>query len=289
MRKLLRPGFILFSAICLLASCAKEYSLETGSGGTPATGVLLKEDNGDCSGVVVYGTYDAGVTLNETHYVEVSVTINKPGSYHISTDTQNGVSFADSGYFNVIGNYKLKLGGIGTPILPMTSDYMVTFDTTACGFSVNVSDDDGTTDPNQSTSAWQFSTPTNSFNGTVGEAAFTVEGGVDVFLITGQSANGTDTSFRLVTVLSTPQTLTAGDSYSTTSNADYLFEKVSTDEEIYAAKPANASEGTGVTITITAYNSTTRIAEGIFSGPVVTSAGDIVDITNGRFKVKVAL
>lgn len=285
----MRPGFLLFSAICLLASCAKEYSLETGSGGTPATGILLKDANGDCTGVTVYGTYDAGVSLNETNYVEVAVTINKPGSYRISTDTQNGVSFADSGYFNVIGNYKLKLGGIGTPILPMTTDYMVTFDTTACGFSVNVSDDDGTTDPNLSATAWQFTAGANSYNGPVGEAAFTVEGGNDVFLISGQSANSTDTTFRLVVLLSTPQTLTAGDTYSTTSNADYLLEKVSTGEEIQAANVGNAGDGTNVTIRITAYNNTTRIAEGTFTGPVLTSAGAIVNVTNGRFKVRVAL
>ena len=289
MRKLLRQGIVLFSVVCLLASCAKEYSLETGSGGTPATGALVKDANGNCSGITIHGTYDAGITMNDSNYAEISLTINKPGSYYISTDTLNGISFVDSGYFSVVGSYKVKLGAAGTPILPITSDFTVSFDTTTCGFSVTASDGGGSGDPNLSTTAWQFSDATNSYNGTIDTAYFSTEaGGVNAFTIVGRSATNADTTFRLVMALSTARTLNAGDTYTTTATADYLFAKASTSTEIYAARPNNAASGSNVTIVITSYNNTTRIAQGTFSGPAVASAGGTVNVS-GQFRARVSI
>lgn len=137
--------FLLISFLCiLLFSCAKEYSLETGNGQAPAKGSLY-DSTGECMPISVYGTYYNGVIPGpDTCYVEISLAVTQPGYYHIITDSANGFWFADSGYVTSAGVSTLQLKAVGKPILNVPTNFIIKFDTTICGFTVNVQDSTGT-------------------------------------------------------------------------------------------------------------------------------------------------
>lgn len=303
MKKLLRPVILLSFGIFLLTSCAKEYSQETGSGGTPATGALLKDDQNNCLPAIVHGSYDAGVTMTDSNYVEMTVTVSKPGMYRIASDQQNGLSFADSGYFATIGVKTIKLGAIGTPILPITTDFTVAFDTSTCGFFINVSDGTGSTDPNTSDRAWEFSNGSKTFMGAI-DTAFIQTGvtsgsaTIDAFTMVGYIKNNPDSSFQIVWAVPPGTSLTTvGATYSTQSNALFYFYRYdgssspATFIDIYTAEPQQppATPVGNMTITVTGYDNTTRVIEGIFSGQAQVGTGPAtITITNGKFKARIA-
>jgi hypothetical protein len=128
---------VLLTGIFMLAACQKEYSLETGSLGGMAVGTL-RDSLADCKPITIRGLYFADSTVTDSNYVVVQVNITTPGSYVISTDRQNGLSFRDSGYFSSAGIINVKLKATGRPLLPVTSDFTVTFDTSFCLFSIAV-------------------------------------------------------------------------------------------------------------------------------------------------------
>ena len=133
--KLFKHLIILLAAIFVMASCQKEYSLETGSTGGLAKGTL-KDSLGDCQPITLRGIYFVDSTLTDSNYAIIQVNITAPGSYTISTDVQNGYSFRDSGFFASPGLKSVKLKARGKPILRITSDFTVTLGTSFCIFSV---------------------------------------------------------------------------------------------------------------------------------------------------------
>ena len=128
---------VLLTGIFLFAACQKEYSLETGSLGGVAVGTL-RDSLADCKPITIRGLYFADSTVTDSNYVIVQVNITTPGSYIISTDTQNGISFRDSGYFSTAGIINVTLKATGRPVLPVTSDFTVTFGSSFCLFSIAV-------------------------------------------------------------------------------------------------------------------------------------------------------
>ena len=126
---------ILLAGIFIMAACQKEYSIETGSAGGLAKGTL-KDTLGNCQPMTLRGIYFVDSTVTDSNYVIIRVNITAPGTYTISTDIQNGYSFKDSGYFAVPGLINVKLKAKGKPILPITSDFTVSFGTSFCIFSV---------------------------------------------------------------------------------------------------------------------------------------------------------
>lgn len=136
--KSLKHFAIILAGIFFLSACQKEYSLESGTIGGLAEGTL-KDSLGDCNPMTLRGLYFADSTVNDSNYVIVQVNITAPGSYKIFTDSQNGYSFRDSGFFAVTGAVNVKLKAMGRPILPITSDFTVTFGSASfCLFSVPV-------------------------------------------------------------------------------------------------------------------------------------------------------
>src|SRR3954468_8813058 len=169
---------ILISCFFLFFSCQKEYSFEKEAtiGGAKGS---LKDSLGNCLPNSVHGTFYNGVTPGvDTAFVDIQVNVDSAGNYRIYTDLQNGFMFADSGFFNSTGITTVRLKPIGTPILNIPANFTVTFDTTACGFTINVQDSTGTglggggnpggggTDStNLSDTAWKFRVNTLVFNG----------------------------------------------------------------------------------------------------------------------------
>lgn len=138
---------ITLLSICaiFIISCNKEVSLENGITDIQAEGSLRDSTTDTCYASVVHGTFYNGVTPgSDTAYVTVQVNVTKAGTYNISSDAQNGIIFSDSGFFNVTGLQTIELKPIGTPILNVPTDFTYTFDSTTCGFTIDVQDSTGT-------------------------------------------------------------------------------------------------------------------------------------------------
>lgn len=123
--------------LLFVAACTKETSYERNANlYGPAVGTL-KDSVGNCQGIIVNGTYKADTSLNDNNYLLVRVNITTPGRYTISSDTANGFWFRDSGY-TTSGLQTLKIRGYGKPILPLNTDFILTYNNSACLFTVQL-------------------------------------------------------------------------------------------------------------------------------------------------------
>lgn len=107
-----------------------------GSGGNTAVGTLGAAA-GVCTPLAPNGTYTQGIALTSTNTVTVTVTVTTPGTYTISTNTVNGVSFSKTGTFTNTGVQTVILNGSGTPVASGNQTFTVTFGTGNCTFVVN--------------------------------------------------------------------------------------------------------------------------------------------------------
>lgn len=297
MRKSLLLSLITLTSILVVQSCSKEYSVETGSGGTPATGVLVKDEtSGACLPPEIHGIYDTAKVLTDSNYVLVNVTVTKPGFYRVYTDEQNGFSFADSGYFSVIGTKSIKLKASGTPILPIATDFVVNFDSSVCSFVINVTENEteNTANPNTSDSAWVFSDENKTYAGTISSAFFFDDSSTTTpthyFNFRGYIPSHSDTNIYILLQLPYPNAIPSG-TYSTSTSAVFQFTKTDASDPqgyvtIYEARPTTAPNQV-MQITVTNYNSTTRVLEGTFSGSAFNQGSSATNtLTSGKFKVK---
>ncbi len=70
---------------------------------------------GACTGATLAGSYTAGVALVAMNTVAIQVIVSSPGSYSITSNVVNGISFSSSGNFTIPGPQTLNLAGSGTP------------------------------------------------------------------------------------------------------------------------------------------------------------------------------
>jgi hypothetical protein len=103
--------------------------------GTAATGTL-GGGGGSCTPFTIAGTYQQGIQLNASNTVQIQVTVTAPGSYNITTDTVNNVSFSNSGTFTSTGVQIITLIGSGTPLNAGAQNFAVTFGASTCNFSI---------------------------------------------------------------------------------------------------------------------------------------------------------
>ncbi len=281
-------SILLSAVIFALTGCQKEYSLENGSTDTPATGSLT-DSLGVCLGSTVHGTYYNGITPGgDTAYVDLQVNVTSPGTYNIKSNLQNGFLFADSGYFNATGVTTVRLRPLGTPILQVITDFQVTFDSTTCGFAIDVQDSTGhstgggtggDTTLAKSDSAWTFIGNSQKFQGPLDLASVKDTLSLHVLTINGTTTTG-DTSFTIGVFL--PTTDIALGSYPTsTSGFLYFVDNANPTVPIYAADPSTT--GFVVTINVTAYDPVLKVVSGNFSGTAVDALGNPVTIASGQF------
>jgi len=304
MKNLLSTIFIIScSALLLFSSCQKELSHETGPGLDSAKGTLT-DSSDNCLPDSVHGTYYDGITpRSDTCFVEVQVNVTQTGSYNISTDLQNGFQFIDSGFFNATGINVIRLKPIGTPILPITTIFSVSFDSSICSFFVDVKDSTGTGLGNGDTTGnggyggdttqatlgmWKLYDSSNARQ-YIGAAAVidTLISGVPVLIIEGAVA----TLDTILTIqLSVPDTALSNSvpgvfptGLSNSFKLSYLNGSTLTD--LYVADAGTAAV---MTIYLNQYDPVTRVLSGKFSGTAndVAGGGNIT-ITNGSFTVGV--
>ncbi len=113
------------SSTCTFTVAVSGPSVYTFSGGT-----------GNCTGVVLNGTYTASTALTNSNTATIQVNVTTPGAYSISTNTANGISFAASGTFTTTGIQNVILTGTGTPTAEGSNTYIL--NSNGCSFSVTV-------------------------------------------------------------------------------------------------------------------------------------------------------
>lgn len=112
---------------------------------TPAVSVSVLSPSGtytmSCGSATVNGVYKVGTALTSSNTITLPVNVSALGSYTITTNTVDGISFSGSGTFTSTGNQNITLNGSGTPSSTSVKKMTITSDSqggvsTTC--SVNV-------------------------------------------------------------------------------------------------------------------------------------------------------
>ncbi|RLJ30985.1 hypothetical protein CLU97_0386 [Chryseobacterium sp. 7] len=112
---------------------------------TPAISIAVLSPAGSytmsCGSATVNGVYKVGTALTASNTITLPVNVATLGSYTITTNTVDGISFSGSGTFTATGNQNITLGGTGTPTSTSVKTITITSDSqggvsTTC--SVNV-------------------------------------------------------------------------------------------------------------------------------------------------------
>jgi len=284
MNRVLFFGLIfLFTSVAFI-SCSKEYSVESG---VPAKG-SLHDVGGNCYTSTVSGTYAKGIATNDKNYVDLQVNVTTAGNYSISTSTTNGFSFSDAGSFTSTGVQTVRLKAAGKPTLVETTLFSVTFDTTTCSFSVNVVDSAKVVpNVNDADSAWSFKEGTKFFHGYI-DTAFSFDTTAfgqqfKVVFIQGLTAATGDSVF-LLSVAFPGGSIQPGTYTTTTTGLFQFLGSYNAIDTLYSATPEIPSVIT--TITISSYNSSTKVISGSFSGQAKNKSGATVLVSAGKFTAK---
>jgi len=132
-------GAIDVAATNLATTCTFSITVLP-SGGSTAV-YSLDVAGPDCSGATYSGTYTVGVPLTGSNAVILNVTVTTIGTYNITTNTVNGMTFTGSGTFTVTGPQQpIVLIGSGTPAGSGAFNFTATAGTSNCIFSVSVFD-----------------------------------------------------------------------------------------------------------------------------------------------------
>ncbi len=272
MKRILLFGFLFLMLAAVVISCQKELSLETDQNLARGT---LYDSLGDCNPIVPSGTYYNGVTANrDTNFVKVAVTVTQTGSYTLSTGYENGFGFSDTGYFSKLGVDTILLHAFGKPTLNIPTDFTLAFDSSICGFTVNVQDSTGTglgtvdtsgtgggivsdssyVDPNPAaTNTWHF---TDTATGVTYSGVFTALEGAgfrnDTLFVAGQ-ASVIDTVFGVT--IKIPSLTIAPQIYPVTASNTITLQTFADGNKFYTANDATATDAVGNSyITITSYS-----------------------------------
>lgn len=167
-KTLLLSSLICITTVLFFISCGKELSIENVAkeGGTAQ--YSFDGGTGSCTGAFISGTFTAGTPVTAANTVTLSVTVDSIGSYIISTNTINGLSFSGSGAFTNLGVQDIILTASGTPATAGIYDFTpVAY---GCTFSVTVAANNGGT---SGTAAYSFNGGTSSCTGASITGTFT--------------------------------------------------------------------------------------------------------------------
>lgn len=108
----------------------------SGSIGSPSTGVL-GDSLGNCKPLDLKGAYVKGIALTNANTVQVQVTVAVAGTYSISTNTVNGVTFSTTGEFTNTGVQTVTLDASGTPAVEGDQTFTIKYGNSQCTFTVS--------------------------------------------------------------------------------------------------------------------------------------------------------
>lgn len=262
---------LILSALVAFTACKKQPSSPPSAKGS------LVQEGGGCYPFTVHGIYYNGITPPDTNYVEINVNVTSPGAYRITSDMQYGVTFSGSGVFNDTGLNVVRMRSTGTFLKNTVADFHTSFDSSSCVFRVITRD---SAELSIADNTWHFTAGGHFYQGTgVGYATVWV-GGSYYFAFFGSMAGYSDTS--LIIKYSTYPTEPVSCSNLTSAKPEnYLSFATSR----FATGPVvhlDASQSTGPAVTDITHCSGNLY---YFNGTARDSAGNIVPITNARFRV----
>lgn len=123
------------SKMITLGKFSSAIKLKAAGSGAVATG-SLGLSSGSCTPITISGVYTQGIAIDATNTVQVQVTVATAGTYTISSNTVNGVSFSKSGLFTSIGVQNVVMTGTGTPVNSGAQNYSISFGSSVCNFSI---------------------------------------------------------------------------------------------------------------------------------------------------------
>lgn len=127
-------SLLLLTAIFFTA-CKKDHP---GGGGTPSARGSLQNTEGSCLPGTPHGKWTVGLAPGDSNFVDITVHVTQPGTYNIQSDSVNGIRFRDSGVFTATGDQVVHLRPAGYFDMAKLTSYNISFDNSACGFSVRV-------------------------------------------------------------------------------------------------------------------------------------------------------
>ncbi len=86
----------------------------------------------NCSSLNAHGIYNAGQTTNSSHYISIDINVSTAGTFLITTNTNNGVSFSSRTLTLTLGTHTIYLYASGTSILPGDFGYTVSYGASSC-------------------------------------------------------------------------------------------------------------------------------------------------------------
>jgi hypothetical protein len=111
------------------------YALTVLPAAAPAVFTLAGAPNA-CTNFTLGGTYAAGVATSASNTVTLNVNVTTAGSYTITTNTANGISFSKTGVFTTTGVQTVVLTATGTPTAAGAFSFTPVVTTGNCNFSV---------------------------------------------------------------------------------------------------------------------------------------------------------
>ena len=247
--------------------------LPVGTGAAVITGI-------NCSGAVLAGTYQQGTATGSGNTVQIQATVTTAGTYTISTNSVNGVSFSGSGALAAGTQMVTLTANGGTPTNSGTVSYTVTSGTNTCDFDITYQS--GTTPP-VGTYTWSFKVGTTTYSGTCEEAELqpSPAGGL---AINGTTSGGDGFGLGIFNLGAGIGTGTYPGVPGTTPPAGKF-----TALFFYEGNPTTydyiATTGGNITTIVTSFNATTHVVQGTFSGTALDENGATVNIQQGTFKV----
>jgi hypothetical protein len=124
-------------------SCSQNTGGGTGGGntggntGSTAEYTLVSSGTG-CADVSVEGNYNKGVALSSGNKATIQVNVTRVGTWNITTQTVDGMTFSGSGTFSATGPQSISLAATGTPAETGSFDFPFSTGTADCNFAVPV-------------------------------------------------------------------------------------------------------------------------------------------------------
>lgn len=98
---------------------------------------VFGDSSGNCKPVTLGGIYTQGIALSSANTVQVQVIVAVAGTYTITSNTVNGVTFSNTGTFTSTGLQTIILNGNGTPTNPGNQNFTIGYGNSQCGFTIN--------------------------------------------------------------------------------------------------------------------------------------------------------
>ncbi|MEO6720403.1 MAG: hypothetical protein ABIN67_08550 [Ferruginibacter sp.] len=115
--------------------CSFIINVSGGGGSSGGTAVYTFDGSPTtCVNFNAAGNYAAGIPLTASNFVTVNVNVTTVGTYTISTQNLNGISFSGSGTFAAAGPQAIQLAGTGTPLSGSVFNYVA--GTNGCTFPI---------------------------------------------------------------------------------------------------------------------------------------------------------